>query len=165
MVPTTPRARVQVNFGGKRYTGLVHLPPGVERVSDLLNDGRHFLCLEEARLAGDNQVIPSIALNKHAITHVQALEEELPPNPALIITGHFVDVEVRMASPFPVIHGQVFLPDGVRGPGDALNDHRDFLSLRHATIAGTAEAYPYLAIGKAQVVAIAVPAGHIPAPV
>ncbi len=151
-----PRAQVRVNFGGKHYLGMVELPPPLERVSDILNDGLHFLYLHDVQADGAEPTDQSIALNKHHITHVQAIEEALPPNPSLIVSGEFVEVEVLMQNPFMQIRGHIFVPDGTRGPSEVINDARDFLSLRNVTQVGTREEHPYLALSKAQVVSVTV---------
>ncbi len=151
-----PRAQVRVNFGGKRYLGMVELPPPLERVSDVLNDGLHFLYLHMVQTDGTCQGDESMALNKHHITHVQAIEEALPPNPSLIVSGDFIEVDVLMQNPFMQIRGHIFVPDGTRGPSEVINDARDFLSLRNVTLVGAREEYPYLALSKAQVVSITV---------
>lgn len=148
------RVRVRVNFSGRRYVGVVTIPEGVVRVSDVLNDGSHFLNLEEAQTR-DGAPAGALALNKGSITFIQALEEPTPVIAALRRKGGFVTVEVTMTPMDSVIRGRIFVPDGGTAP-EILNDKRNFLSLRDVEIVGTRERFPYLALSKAQVVSVEV---------
>jgi len=145
---------VRVNFGGRRYVGVVALPEGVLRMSDVLNDGSHFLHLEDAHTR-DGAPAGGLCLNKGSISYIQALEESSTGSPSLRREGGFVTVDVAMATLDHVIRGRLFVPDGASA-AEVLNDERNFISLRDAEVVGTPEKYPFLAICKAQVVSVAV---------
>jgi hypothetical protein len=146
------RVRVRVNFSGKRYVGVVTVPDGITRVSDVLNDGRHFLHLEEAQTM-EGPPAGGLVLNKDAITFIQALEEPVPTIPALRRRGGFAVVEVIMRHLEMEIRGKIFVPEGATA-AEVLNDERDFLSLSDVHVVGTRERFPFLAISKPQVVAV-----------
>lgn len=148
--------RVRVNVSGRRYVGVVTIPDGVTRVSDVLNDGSPFLYLQEAQ-ARDGAPAGGLALNKGSITFIQALEDPMPGIPALRRKGGFVTVEVALTHMDSVIRGNIFLPDG-KTAAEVLNDRRNFLSLGDAQLVGTGETYPFLALSKAQVVSVEVTA-------
>lgn len=144
--------RVRVNFSGRRYVGVVTVPEGVTRVSDVLNDGTHFLTLEEAHTR-DGAPAGGLALNKRSITFIQALEDSPQTIPALRRKGGFVPVEVSMSHMELVIRGKIFVPDGMIA-AEILNDERNFLSLSDVEVVGTTETFPFLALCKAQVVSV-----------
>jgi hypothetical protein len=148
------RVRVRVNFSGRRYVGFVTIPEGVVRVSDVLNDGSHFLHLVEAQTR-DGAPAGALALNKGSITFIQALEEPTPVIPALRRKGEFVPVEVSMSPEQSTIRGRIFVPDGATA-AEVLDDKRNFLSLRDVEVVATRERFPYLALSKAQVVSVEV---------
>jgi hypothetical protein len=152
----TRHVRVRVNFSGKRYVGVVTVPEGVTRVSDVLNDGSHFLHLAEAQTR-DGAPNGGLALNKGSITFIQALEEPTPVIPALRRKGGFVPVEVAMSHMELVIRGKIFVPDGLTA-AEVLNDERNFLSLSDVEVVGTTETFPFLALCKAQVVSVEITA-------
>jgi hypothetical protein len=146
------RVRVRVNFSGRRYVGVVAVPEGTTRVSDVLNDGSHFLTLEEAHTR-DGAPAGGLALNKQSITFIQALEDAPHTIPALRRRGGFVPVEVAMSHLELVIRGKIFVPDGMNA-AEILNDERNFLSLSDVEVVGTPESFPFLALCKAQVVSV-----------
>jgi hypothetical protein len=157
LMPTGTRfAKVLVNFSGKRYLGQVLLPPGQPRASDVLNDGHHFLYLEDVQDGDSKPLQPSLALNKSDITYVQSVDEDMPINPSMIVLGRYLSVDIMMRQPTLHIHGRIFLPDGMDSPSQVINDDRDFLSLRDVKIVGTSERYAYLAVSKAQTISITV---------
>lgn len=148
------RVRVRVNFSGRRYVGIVTMPEGVTRVSDVLNDGSHFLHLEDAQTR-DGGPTGGLSLNKGSISYIQALEETSTGSSALRREGGFHTVDVAMTMLDHAIRGRLFVPDGMTAT-EVLNDERNFLSLRDAEVVGTPEKYPFLAICKAQVISVAV---------
>jgi len=152
----TLNAKVRVNFRGKPYLGEVTLPHGHARVSDLLNDSHPFLYLDSVSGASVIPADSALALNKADINFVQALDEGLPPNPTRIVQGEYIQVAVTMRQPEMHLHGHVFVPDGLGDPGLIVNDDRRFLSLRDVGIADSDEHYDYLAVSKAQCIAITV---------
>jgi len=144
--------RVRVNFSGRRYVGVVTIPEGVNRVSDVLNDGSHFLYLEEAQTR-DGVRPAGLSLNKRSITYIQALEEPTRVSAAPRMEGDFVTVEVAMTTMDCMVRGRIFVPDA-QSAAEVLNDERNFLSLRDAEVVGTGEKYPFLALCKAQVISV-----------
>jgi len=153
-------AKVLVNFSGKRYLGQVILPPDRPRASDVLNDGHHFLYLENTQTDAENPQATSLALNKSDITYVQSVDEDMPINPSMIVLGHYLSVNVTIRQPSLHIFGHIFVPNGIDSPSQVINDDRAFLSLCDVRIVGqdggTVESYPYLAVSKAQTISIIV---------
>jgi len=147
------RVRVRVNFSGRRCVGVIRLPDGVARVSDVLNDGHHFIYLEEVQTMGGSPSVGGLALNKDQVTFIQALEEPVATNPSLRRQGNSLGVEVSMKHMDLHIRGKIFLPEGAT-PTDILNDERNFLSLSDVEVVGTNESFPYLALCKTQVMAV-----------
>jgi len=146
------RVRVRVNFSGRRYVGIVAIPEGIHRVSDVLNDGTPFLYLDEAQTR-DGSRNGGLSLNKGSITFIQALEEPAPASTAQRLKGDFVTVEVAMTTMDCMVRGRIFVPDA-QSAAEVLNDERNFLSLRDAEVVGTGEKYPFLALCKAQVISV-----------
>jgi hypothetical protein len=149
------RVRVRVNFSGRRYVGTVTVPAEVTRVSDVLNDGSPFLHLAEAQTR-DGSPAGGLALNKGAITFIQALEEPTKSTPSMRAQGGFLTVEVSMAHMDMVIRGKIFVPEG-KTAAEILNDARNFLSLSDVEVVGTTETFPFLAVCKAQVASVEIP--------
>ncbi len=146
--------RIRVNFYGRRYLGSIRVPEGVDRVSDVLNDGSHFLVLDDVHATQSAYSGDTVALNKRGIVFVQTMEEIIVGNDTLKVEGQFVGVEAEMEHDGLKIRGSVFIPSQVAEAGDVLNDHRDFLNMRDVEVTDTGETYPYLALCKSQVTAI-----------
>ena len=145
----TKFVRVRVNVSGKRLIGHVPLPPGeFSRFSDVLNGSEPYMLIR------DQQAVPrepgkgsSRAILKDAISYVEALAE--PRFQRQAPQGAFEKVALSLKEPAVTIEGELFVPQSGTVLG-VLNDARRFINLRHVGFRDSAEAYRFLAVGKAQ---------------
>ncbi len=153
MADQPDKVRVRVNFSGKRYVGHVHLPaPGV-RITDVLNNGKLFLHLENVQTTDEKELGGTLGMNKGGITFVQVIEEG-DNDEHKVAAGEFLHVEITMRGMDQAIRGGIFIPEGTADAGDIINDNRDFLSLNEVEVVGTSETYPFLAVSKQQCISI-----------
>ena len=143
----TQIVRVRVNISGIRLIGFVSLPPPGEfsRFSDVLNSAEPYILIREGSPeSGDG---PSQAVLKDSITYVEALVE--PDFQRRSPQGTFETVAVSLKKPVVTLSGELFVPQHVTAL-DVFNDGRRFINLRNVEFRDSAEAYDFLAVGKAQ---------------
>jgi hypothetical protein len=90
---------------------------------------------------------PSQAVLKGSITYVEALG--WPGFQRRSSQGTFEAVAVSLKKPVVTLSGELFVPQHVTAL-DVFNDGRRFINLRNVEFRDSAEAYDFLAVGKAQ---------------
>ena len=146
----TQIVRVRVNISGIRLIGFVSLPPSGEfsRFSDVLNSAEPYILIRDQEGSPEPGESPSRAVLKDSITYVEALVEpgfQRRRSPQ----GTFEAVAVSLKKPVVTLSGELFVPQHLTAL-DVFNDGRRFINLRNVEIRDSAEAYDFLAVGKAQ---------------
>lgn len=145
--------KVRINASGKRLIGCVELPPGMERVSDLLNSPSHCLLLSTAGMIPPGKKPENQIVFKHAITYLEAIEE-----PKFHTSSHhggsFMPVvgELLEQSAQQII-AEIFIPFGMT-LYEVMNDPRNFICLRNVHFSNFVERYPFLAVGKKHLIVV-----------
>ena len=144
----TQIVRVRVNVSGFRLIGFVSLPPGeFSRFSDVLNGAEPYFLIRDQEEPPEPGGGASRALLKDSITYVEALAE--PGFERRSPQGTFEAVTVSLKKPAVTLSGELFVPQHVTAI-DVFNDGRRFINLRNVGFCDSAEAYDFLAVGKAQ---------------
>ncbi|MEN8264581.1 MAG: hypothetical protein ABFR82_14085 [Nitrospirota bacterium] len=148
-----PRVKIRVSVAGNRYIGYVILPEGPDRMSDLLNNSKLFLKIQNPSSYEPVQENSEFIINKEYIDYVQVLDET-PIVMAKRIPGSFHKMRVKTTS--IEIMGELFVPETGALPMDVVNDDRLFLSIKDADIVNTPEKYSFLAISKRRICTVEV---------
>ena len=145
----TQIVRVRVNISGIRLIGFVSLPPSGEfsRFSDALNSAEPYILIRDQEGSPEPGESPSRAVLKDSITYVEALVE--PGFQRRSPQGTFEAVAVSFKKPVVTLSGELFVPQHLTAL-DVFNDGRRFINLRNVEFRDSAEAYDFLAVGKAQ---------------
>ena len=144
--------RLRVNAAGKRIIGVISLVERHNRASDLLNEPSHFFTLRDDGEGGGGDQ-PDTLLRKSAISYVEIVNEPERLR-GLVPAGDFRFVTVQLRRPSIVMEGELFVSAEV-SVEDVLNDTRPFLNLRSVAIRDSRERYSYLAVGKDQIISVA----------
>ncbi len=148
-----PKVRIRVSVAGNRYIGFVVLPEGTDRMSDLLNNSKTFLKIQNPSSYEPVQENSDFIINKEYIDYVQVLDE----TPIVLsnrIPGSFH--KMRVKTTHIEIIGELFVPETGELPMDVVNDDRLFLSIKDADIVNTPEKYSFLAISKRRICTVEV---------
>ena len=148
-----PTVKIRVSVAGNRYIGYVNLPDGIDRMSDLLNNSKLFLRIQNPSSYEPVQENSEFIINKEYIDYVQVLDET-PLVLANRISGSFHKIRVKTTS--IEIIGELFVPHTGELPMDVVNDDRLFLSIKDADIVNTPEKYSFLAISKRRICTVEV---------
>ena len=148
-----PQAKIRVSVAGSRYIGYVNLPEGIDRMSDLLNNRKLFLKIQNPSSYEPVQENSEFIINKEYIDYVQVLDETRLVL-AHRIPGAFHKIRVKTTS--IEIIGELFVPDTGETPMDVVNDDRLFLSIKDADIISTPEKYTFLGISKRRICTVEV---------
>ncbi len=152
-IENNPTVKIRVSVAGNRYIGYVNLPSGVDRMSDLLNNNRIFLKIQNPSSYEPVQEDSDFIINKEYIDYVQVLDE----TPNILtnrISGSFHKIRVKTTK--NEIMGELFVPDTGDLPMDIVNDERMFLSIKDAEIVNTPERYSFLGISKRRICTVEV---------
>ncbi len=146
MAEDTRIVRIRVNVSGIRFIGFVPLPPGeFSRFSDVLNSAEPYILIQDQEAPpGEGR---SRAILKDSITYVEALVE--PDFQRRSPQGTFETVAVSLMKPAMTLSGELFVSQNMTAI-DVFNDGRRFINLRNVRFRESAEAYEFLAVGKAQ---------------
>ena len=153
MSDNTAVVKVRINASGKRLIGSLELPPGIERVSDVLNSQGPCVLLTSLDAAFKAGKPATHIIFKDSITYVEALEEP-KPHTTSPHGGTFMPVvgEIREPQAQQII-AEIFIPIGMT-LFEVLNDPRPFISMRNVHFSNFVERYPFLAVCKRQLIVV-----------
>lgn len=145
--------RVRINAWGKPILGIIELPSGVERISDLLNSPAPCVRVFQGEPGTGRNTQGEQVIFKSAINYLEAIEEPKLHTVAFS-GGKFIPIIGELKGPDPKqLIAEMFVPYE-ETLFDVLNDPRQFVSMRNVHFPNFIERYDFLAVNKKTLVLV-----------